>query len=123
MLAAAVTIVMSPKLYNYPKVLMLALGVWALAGAIVSPSLLRLGALAVVTVAAALFRHDFALYIGAAAVAAFIARDAGEWKAAARTVGIYAALTLALALPSIVWVQVYEGISVVHRWFAGERGG
>ncbi len=110
MLAAAVTIVMSPKLYNYPKVLMLALGIWALAGAIESPSLLRLGALAVVTVAAALFRHDFALYIGAAAIAAFIARDAGEWKAPARTVGIYAALTLALALPSIVWVQVYEGI-------------
>ena len=109
-LAAAVTIVMSPKLYNYPKVLMLALGMWTLAEAIVSPSLLRLGALAAVTVAAALFRHDFALYIAAAAVAAFVARDAGEWKAAARTVGIYAALTLTLALPSLVWVQVYEGI-------------
>jgi hypothetical protein len=109
-LAAAVTIVMSPKLYNYPKVLMLALGVWALAEAIVSPSVLRLGALAMVTVAAALFRHDFALYIAAAAVAAFVARDAGEWKAAARTVALYAALTLGLALPSLVWVQVYEGI-------------
>jgi hypothetical protein len=109
-LAAAVTIVMSPKLYNYPKVLMLALGMWTLAEAIVSPSLLRLGALAAVTVAAALFRHDFALYIAAAAVAAFVARDAGEWKTAARTVGIYAALTLTLAVPSIVWVQVYEGI-------------
>ena len=109
-LAAAVTIVMSPKLYNYPKVLMLALGIWTLAEAIVSPSLLRLGALAAVTVAAALFRHDFALYIAAAAVAAFVARDAGEWKTAARTVGIYAALTLTLAVPSIVWVQVYEGI-------------
>jgi hypothetical protein len=109
-LAAAVTIVMSPKLYNYPKVLMPALGVWALAEAIVSPSALRLGVLALVTVAAALFRHDFALYIAAAAMAAFLARDAGEWKAAARTSGIYAALTLVLALPSIVWVQVYEGI-------------
>ena len=63
----------------------------------------------------ALFRHDFALYIGAATVAAFVARDAGDWKAAARTVAIYAALTLVLALPSIVWVQVYEGHSVVHR--------
>ena len=85
LLAAAVTIVMSPKLYNYPKVLMLALGVWALAEAIVSPSVLRLGALALVTVVAALFRHDFALYVGAAAVAALVARDAGDWKAAART--------------------------------------
>ena len=110
-LAATVTIVMAPKLYNYPKVLMLVLGVWAIAAAIARPSLLRLAAVAVVTVAAALFRHDLALYIGAAAVAAFLARDAADYKTAARTVGLYAALTLVLALPSSVWVQTYEGIA------------
>jgi hypothetical protein len=109
-LAAAVTIVMAPKLYNYPKVLMLVLGIWTLGAAIVRPSLLRLAALAVVTVAAALFRHDLALYIGGAAVAAFIARDAADYRTAARTAGLYAAFTLVLALPSIVWVQRYEGI-------------
>ena len=109
-LAASVTIVMAPKLYNYPKVLMLVLAVWALAATIARPSFVRLAALAVITVAAALFRHDLALYIGAAAVAAFIARDASDWKTAARSVGVYAALTLLLALPSIVWVQVYEGV-------------
>jgi hypothetical protein len=110
LLAAAVTIVMMPKLYNYPKVLMLALGVWALLAAIRTPSVFRLAALAVVTVTAGLFRHDLALYVGAAAVAAFIARDAGQWKAIGRTVSVYGGLTLALALPSMVWVQVYEGI-------------
>jgi hypothetical protein len=110
LLAAAVTIVMAPKLYNYPKVLMLALGVWALLAAIRSPSVLRLGVLAAVTVAAGLFRHDLALYVGAATVAAFLARDAGQWRATARTLGIYGALTMACALPSVVWVQVYEGI-------------
>lgn len=109
-LAAAVTIVMTPKLYNYPKVLMLALGAWALAEAVVAPSVLRLGVLALATVVAALFRHDFALYIGAAAVAALIARDAGDWKSVVRSVAVYAALTFVLALPSIVWVQVYEGV-------------
>jgi hypothetical protein len=109
-LAAAVTIVMSPKLYNYPKVLMLALGIWALVAAIASPSALRLGALALVTVAAALFRHDLALYIVAPTVAALVARDAGEWRNTTRTVATYVALTLVLALPSMVWVQVYEGI-------------
>src|SRR5688572_18187446 len=109
-LAAAVTIVMTPKLYNYPKVLMLALGAWALAEAVTTPSVLRLGALALATVVAALFRHDFALYVGAAAVAALVARDAGDWKASGRSVAVYAVLTLVLALPSIVWVQIYEGI-------------
>jgi len=110
LLAAVVTIVMTPKLYNYPKVLMLALGVWALLAAIRTPSVRRLGALAVVTVAAGLFRHDLALYVGAATVAALVTRDAGQWKAAARTVSLYGALTLACALPSVVWVQVYEGV-------------
>ena len=109
-LAATVTIVMAPKLYNYPKVLMLALGIWSLTAAIARPSWLRLGTLALVTVAAALFRHDLALYVGAAAVAAFVARDASDWKTALRNVGAYAALTIVFALPSIVWVQVYEGI-------------
>ena len=109
-LAAAVTIVMTPKLYNYPKVLMLAVAAWALAEVVTTPSILRLGALALTTVVAALFRHDFALYIGAAAVAALVARDAGDWKAAGRSVAVYAVLTLVLALPSIAWVQIYEGI-------------
>lgn len=110
-LASTVTIVMAPKLYNYPKVLMLVLGVWAMAAAIARPVLLRLAALAMVTVAAALFRHDLAVYIGAAAVAAFIARDLGDYRTAARTIGLYAALILVLALPSIVWVQTYDGIA------------
>jgi hypothetical protein len=109
-LAAAVTIVMTPKLYNYPKVLMLALGVWALVEAVVAPSVLGLGVLALATVVAALFRHDLALYIGAAAVAALVARDAGDWKAVVRSIAVYGVLTVVLALPSIVWVQVYEGI-------------
>jgi len=110
-LAATVTIVMAPKLYNYPKVLMLVLGVWAIAAAIATPSLLRLTALAVITVAAALFRHDLALYVGSAALAAFIARDLHDYRTTARTVGLYAGLTLVLALPSIVWVQTYDGIA------------
>ena len=79
---------MAPKLYNYPKVLMLALGVWALATRSWRPrQLLRLGAAALVTVVAALFRHDLGLYIGAATVAALVARDPGRWPALLRTVG------------------------------------
>ena len=75
LLAAATTVAMAPKLYNYPKVLMLALGVWALHAALASPSLVRLGAAAVATVVAALFRHDLGLYLGAATVTALVVRD------------------------------------------------
>jgi hypothetical protein len=110
LLAVATTVAMVPKLYNYPKVLMLALGVWALHAAVASPSLLRLGAAAVATVVAVLFRHDMGLYLGVATVTALVIRDLARWPVLVRTVGTYVGLTGVLLLPSIVWVQVYEGI-------------
>lgn len=109
-LAAAAAIAMAPKLYNYPKVLMLALGVYALRGAVKSPSRARLGVLAAVTVAAALFRHDLGLYVGVSTVAALAVRDLGRWPVYARTIGQYALLTGMCALPSLVWIQMYGGI-------------
>jgi hypothetical protein len=110
LLAATVTIAMTPKLYNYPKVLMLALGAWALRAAVLAPSVWRLGAAALVTAGATLFRHDLGVYLAVATAAALVARDAGRWSAAARTVGIYTAFTAACLLPSALWVQIYEGI-------------
>ena len=110
LLAATVTIATTPKLYNYPKVLMLALGVWALRAALLAPSVWRLGAAALVTACATLFRHDLGVYLGAATVAALVARDAGRWSTAARSVGTYTGLTAACLLPSALWIQIYEGI-------------
>jgi len=110
LLAAATTVAMVPKLYNYPKVLMLALGVWALHASLASPSLFRLGAAALATVVAALFRHDLGLYLGAGIVTALVLRDLGRWPVLVRTVGTYVGLTGLFLLPSLVWVQVYEGI-------------
>lgn len=115
LLAAAVAITTTPKLYNYPKVLMLALGAWALRAAVLSPSVVRLAAAAAVTAVATLFRHDYAVYIAGAMVAALVVRDAGRWAAAARAVGIYSALTAACLLPSALWVQTYEGIPAYLR--------
>lgn len=110
LLATAVTIATTPKLYNYPKVLMLALGAWAIHAAVQTPSVWRLGAIALVTAGATLFRHDLGVYLAVATVVALVARDAGRWMSAARTVGTYAALTAACLLPSALWIQVYEGI-------------
>ena len=115
LLAAVVAITTTPKLYNYPKVLMLALGVWALRAAVLSPSVVRLAAAAAVTAAATLFRHDYAIYLAAAMIAALVVREAGRWAAAARAVGIYSALTTVCLLPSALWVQTYEGIPAYLR--------
>jgi hypothetical protein len=115
LLAAAVAIATTPKLYNYQKVLMLALGAWALRAAVLSPSVARLAVAAAVTAAAALFRHDYAVYIAGGMVAALVVRDAGRWAVAARTVGLYSALTALCLLPSALWVQTYEGIPAYVR--------
>lgn len=109
-LAAAVAVATTPKLYNYPKVLMLALGALALGAVASNPSTPRLALAAVVTAAATLFRHDYGVYVAAGIVAALVARAAPAWPAVARTVGVYAALSAICLLPSAVWVQVYEGI-------------
>ena len=110
LLAAAVAVATTPKLYNYPKVLMLALGVLALRAIASNPSVPRLALAAVVTAVATLFRHDYGIYVAAGSVLALVARAAPAWPAVARSVGIYAALSAICLLPSALWVQAYEGI-------------
>lgn len=109
-LATAVAIATTPKLHNYPKVLMLAAGVWVLRAAVSRPSALRLGGAALVTAAATVFRHDYGVYVAVGVMAALAARDARQWPMAARSVGIYTALTAAYLLPSAISVQIYQGI-------------
>ena len=110
LLATLLAVATGPKLYNYPKVLMLTLGAAAIRLLMVNPSAWRLFAAAVVTAAAALFRHDYAVYVAMGVVAALIARDAAAWRSLFRQLVLYAGFTALLLLPSAGWVQVYEGI-------------
>ena len=114
--AAATALFAAPKLYNYPKVLMLACGALALRFAMCNPSALRLGLAAVVTAVATLFRHDYGVYLAVGMIAGLLA---GDVRLAARRVAIYGTLTAACLLPSALWVQRYEGIQTyVARSFA-----
>jgi hypothetical protein len=110
LLAALVTIATTPKLYNYPKVLMLAAAAWALLGVIRQPTKTRLFLLALITAAAALFRHDLGMYIGAAAVIGLALRDTDAWRSGLQHAAVYVAACALLLLPSAIWVQIYEGI-------------
>ena len=110
LLAAALAIATAPKLYNYPKVLMLALGALAIRAAVANPSLPRLAGAAVVTAVAALFRHDYGVYVAVGMVAGLVLRDIANWSLMARRVGTYLGFSALCALPSAIWVQVYEGI-------------
>jgi hypothetical protein len=110
LLAAAATIATMPKLYNYPKVLALVFGVWAVRAAAHKPTTRRLALAGAATAAAVLFRHDLGIYVAAAMGAALTVRDIDRWRLLVRHVAIYGAATIACLLPSVIWVQVYEGV-------------
>jgi hypothetical protein len=122
MLAALACAATLPKLYNYPKVVVLALGAAALLAAMRNPSVVRLLMLAAATAIAVLFRHDYGIYIAAGAVVGLTVRSAGRWRIGVRGCGVYLGLTALLLLPSAIWVQWYEGIpSYLSRAFASSR--
>lgn len=108
--AATLAIATMPKLYNYPKVIALAFGVAAITWAMRDPTAIRLGVAAVVTVAAALFRHDYGVYLAMAMMVGLVVRDAGHWSDVRRRLIVFIALTAIVFLPSAVWVQLYQGI-------------
>jgi hypothetical protein len=110
LLAAAMVIASGAKAYNYTKVLTLTVALAALYGFVRSPTRVRLGVLAAWTVVAALFRHDYAVYVGVGVLVAIVAVEPRPWRVPLRRVATYAALCLLFALPSILWVMLHGGI-------------
>src|SRR5262249_44689540 len=110
LLATAVVLASGAKAYNYTKVLTLTVGLAALSGYVRAPTVARLGVLAAWTVVAALFRHDYAVYIGVAVLVALVAVEPRPWRVPLQRVATYGALCLLFALPSILWVAFHGGI-------------
>jgi hypothetical protein len=111
LLGAVVVLLSQPNSYNYPKVLTVTMGAAAIWWALQRPTIVPLLTLAACTVVAGLFRHDGAVYVGLGAVVGLVARDVPRWRAGARRVATYAGLTALLSVPSLVWVERYEGIA------------
>jgi hypothetical protein len=110
LLAAVFAVLTTPKLYNYPKVLALALGAAAIRLALRNLSPVRLAIAAAITAMAALFRHDYGAYLALAMTIGIVAHDAGEWRVAAKHAGMFLACTAVFLLPGLVWVQTYQGL-------------
>jgi len=106
---AALTVIASyAKPYNYPKPLTLGVAILLLSWTIARPTKIRIALLAGWTVVAALFRHDYAVYVGVAAVVGLVLAP-GRLRATTR-VAWYVALSVVFALPSLIWLQYYKGI-------------
>jgi hypothetical protein len=108
-LAAVTLVLLEPRLYNYPKILIYAAAIpmlWAFAN---RPSARRALAVAIVTVVAFLFRHDHGLFVALAAVSILVLRQASSWRERLVQVATYSALVLACLSPYLVFLQIHGG--------------
>jgi hypothetical protein len=107
--ATLLTVFLAPKLYNYPKVLLLAASMVAVMSYARRRSRGSIAALAAIAAVAFLFRHDYAAYVGVSAVVV-IAAAAGGIRRAARHLGAYALVAILLLAPSLWYVQRQVGL-------------
>jgi hypothetical protein len=107
--ATLMSVFVAPTLYNYPKVLVLAASALVVVFYLRRPGWGAIGVGAVMTSLAFLFRHDHAAY-ATAGVLLSIVLGAGRRQMVRQAAG-YAALTLLLLSPSLVYVQRHAGIA------------
>ena len=108
--AALLAAFTAPKLYNYPKALMLAAACLIIVRYARAPRRTYVVAMAVSLAVAFLFRHDYAIYCGVgyvAVVAAVHGRRVAAGGAHLAACGLLAALMLT---PSLVWIESYAGL-------------
>lgn len=108
LVATLLSVFIAPTLYNYTKVLPFAAAALAIASYVSRPTLWTVAAAGIVSAVAFLLRHDLAAYIGAGVIAATLMT--GPWSIRRRHTVAYLAFTLVLLLPSLIYVQYYEGI-------------
>ena len=115
LLAGGVVIASWTVPYNYPKVLAPTVGAILVWWMMRQPSTVRLGALAVWTVMAALFRHDYGVYVAVGALVGIVAAQPRPWTIPARRLSVFLGLTALAALPSAVWVAWHAGLTRYFR--------
>jgi hypothetical protein len=109
------SVLLSPKLYAYPKVLVLAVASLLIVWYAERPGRSRAASLGVWTAIAFLFRHDYAVYCGAGAVAVMAAAHRSDPRTALERIGGCGLLAFVLLIPSLWWVHSYAGLGEYAR--------
>jgi hypothetical protein len=110
-LAVAAQIALYPRTYSYPKLLVQAIAVAIAWWAVERLNAKRIAALAAVTALGYYFRHDHALYLGAAIIALLcVALWSKGFSTVMRATALYAGLVLAFILPHLAYVQWAAGL-------------
>jgi hypothetical protein len=125
LVAAAFQILLVPRFYNYPKILVYAAAIPLLWWFADRPGPVRRFWLALVTVVAFLFRHDHGVFVALATAVLLVLLIELPWRDRVRHAVIYGALVLLLLAPYLVFIQVNGGVASYFRqasaWAARER--
>ena len=116
---------LEPRYYNYPKFLSYAAAIpllWRFADAPGDRTRLWL---AIVTVVAFLFRHDHGVFIAASMLTLLLLMRDLSWGQRLKHVTIYAALTVVMLAPYLLFIQANGGIGTYFEqasaWAARDR--
>ena len=108
--AAAVTIVIYPRMYNTTKVIVPVVAIWLAWRYADAPRVRRLVALAAWTAAAFLLRHDYIAYVAISSAVLLIVHHGDERRELMRRLAAYAVFSLLFISPWLLYVQLYEGL-------------
>jgi hypothetical protein len=111
----AVQVLLEPRFYNYPKLLVYAVAiplVWRYAD---RPTVGRLVSVAVVTVIGFLFRHDHGVFVGLAMFVLLVTVGQMPWRQRAQHGLIYGGLCVLLVTPYLLFIEVNGGIGAYFR--------
>ena len=114
LIGAAFAVLLEPRFYNYPKILVYAVAIpllWSFAD---RPTAWRRFWLAAATVIAFLLRHDHGVFVSMA-MAVLLVLMPLSWRDRIRHAAVYAALILALLSPYLVFIQIHEGVVSYFR--------
>lgn len=124
-LATLVHVLLGPRFYNYPKVLVYAVAIPLLWRFIDRQDGVTRGALATTAVAAFLLRHDHGVFISLAFVVTLLIAQDLPWQSRVHHATRFAALALVLVAPYLLFVEFNGGLqqyfSDAGAWAARDR--
>jgi len=112
--AALIEVIVLPRSYSYPKMIIYAAAALTMLWYAERPSLTRLVGLAALSVVAMLIRHDHGVFVGVGAVVAgWLSPLPSDRRKGITSVALFAAAVVLLSVPYAIYVQPSGGV-VAH---------
>jgi hypothetical protein len=124
--AAFFHVLLEPRFYNYPKIIVYVAAIPALWVFADHPDRRRAAILAVITVIGFLFRHDHGVFIAASFAVLLVLLKTLSWRERLRHAAIYGAMVVLLLSPYLAFIEWNGGVVEYFRtaatWAERDRG-